>query len=212
MSKSVLVLGTGNRKKGSELVELLRPVGLDILMLSDFEKSLDVVEDGNSFAENAAKKASEQAKFLGHWVLAEDSGISVDHLKGEPGIFSARFSGPNASDESNNRLLLEKLEGVPLEKRTAHYTCHIAVSDPAGNIRANTQAYCRGRILFEPRGENGFGYDPLFELIEYHLPFGILAPVLKKWISHRSRAVRLIVPKLIELHDSGLITTTERDA
>ena len=172
------------------MAELFAPLGLEIKTLADFPETLDVVEDGGSFAENAYKKACEQAMFLKLPVLAEDSGIVVDALNGEPGIFSARFSGINATDDSNNALLLEKLADVPWERRSAHYVCEMVLSDAEGRILAVTSGTCSGRIRFEPDGANGFGYDPLFEVSEYHQTFGQLAPILKQAISHRSRAAR----------------------
>ena len=118
----VLVLGTHNNKKREELWELVAPLnlGLKLLTLEDFEGALEVDEDGQTFAENARKKAAEQALHLGRWVLAEDSGLCVDALDGRPGVYSARFAGPTASDEDNNRLLLEQLANIPLERRGAH--------------------------------------------------------------------------------------------
>ena len=198
-SDPIIVFGTGNRKKGEEMAELFSPIGFTIKTLADFENSLDVVEDGTSFAENARKKATEQAVFLNHWVLAEDSGISVDHLKGAPGIYSARFSGENATDELNNTLLLEKLEGVPREKRTAHYTCYMVLSDPKGEIVAESEGICSGIIRPKLSGNNGFGYDPMFEIPEYHKTFGELDPIIKKVISHRARAAIKLIPVLKKL-------------
>ena len=203
--KPILVLGTANRKKGLEIEGLLAPVGLDLRTLADFPHALDVLEDGDTFAANAARKAGEQAKHLGHWVLAEDSGLLVDALRGAPGVFSARYSGPEATDESNNRLLLEQLGDTPLAQRTARYACHMTLSDPSGTICAQAEAFCRGRILFRPEGTYGFGYDPLFEIVEYHRSFGRLGPVVKAHLSHRARAAAEIVPKLIALLDSGCL-------
>ncbi len=196
--KPVFVLGTNNLKKGLELQELLDAVGIEIRTLADFPEKIEVVEDGTNFAENARKKASQQAAFLKEWVIAEDSGICVDFLGGAPGIFSARFSDPDATDEKNNWMLLEKLKNVPAEKRTAHYTCSAAVADPTGEIRAVSEAYCRGSILFAEKGTGGFGYDPLFEIVEYHKTFGELDPSVKQAISHRSRAMRLLIPELLK--------------
>ncbi|MCL2005403.1 MAG: non-canonical purine NTP pyrophosphatase [Planctomycetaceae bacterium] len=201
-----LILGTNNRKKGIELAELLAPhnVGqhtIKVQTLADFEQQLDVIEDGLTFADNARKKAVEQAKFLNSWVVGEDSGLCVDALDGAPGVYSARFaasSDGNASDEDNNRLLLEKLRDVPLEKRTAYYVCVAVLSDPAGNVQGEAKAICRGRILFEHSGQGGFGYDPLFEVVEYHQTFGTLPPALKRAISHRARAVRKLIPTILE--------------
>jgi XTP/dITP diphosphohydrolase len=167
--------------------------------LDDFPQALEVAEEGKTFAENATLKAIVQARHLDQWVLGEDSGLAVDALDGAPGVFSARFSGDKATDESNNRLLLERLSGVPLEKRTAHYVCYAVLSDPQGNVRAQSQGECHGRILAEPHGSGGFGYDPLFEIVEYHRTFGELSPVVKACLSHRARAVRQMIPQLLGL-------------
>jgi XTP/dITP diphosphohydrolase len=191
-----LVIGTRNRKKGEELAELLAPLGIAVATLDDFSNALEVVEDGDTFAANAALKAVQQALQLGHWVLADDSGLEVDALGGAPGVYSARFAGPGATDEDNNRLLLQQLANTPLERRTARYVCHATLADPTGAIRADSHDVCLGRIRFQPTGTNGFGYDPLFEVIEYHCTFGELGPLVKRTISHRSRALRAIAPKI----------------
>ncbi len=198
-SASEIVLGSGNRKKAEEIARLLEPNGIRLLTLADFADRPHVEEDGQTFAENAAKKASTYAKHFGKWVIGEDSGIVVDALGGRPGVFSARYSGPDATDEKNNAKLLEELAGVPEEKRTAHYVCHVAVADPEGKIRLSLEACCYGRIATEPRGTNGFGYDPLFLIPEYHRTFGELGPVVKDVLSHRARAFRLLIPKLVRV-------------
>jgi len=199
-----IVLGTNNRKKGIELAELLAPYDIEVRTLGDFTQKWDVVEDGATFRDNARKKATEQARFLGHWVIGEDSGLSVDALDGAPSVYSARFAAlsgdGNASDEDNNRLLLEKLADTPLEKRTAHYTCAAAIADPDGTIRGEAEQYCSGRILFEPAGTGGFGYDPLFEVVEFHRTFGVLNPAIKRAISHRARAMRRLIPIMLNLY------------
>ena len=198
-----LVIGTHNRKKGAELVELLAPYRFRIVTLAEVDQAIDVVEDGESFSANAKKKAVQQARHLNRWVMADDSGIEVDALQCAPGIYSARYAGPNGCDEDNNRRLLEELGELPLHQRTARYVCHVTVSDPAGNVRAESHATCGGRIRFAPSGQNGFGYDPLFEVLEYHRTFGELGPTVKRVLSHRSRAVRAIVPQLAMLASSG---------
>jgi len=199
---SILVLGTNNRKKGIELTELLAPFGIAVKTLANFEHKLDVIEDGATFIENARKKASEQARFLGEWVLGEDSGLSVDALNGEPGVYSARFAAQdaaeNSDDNANNRLLLQRLGDLPLDKRTAYYTCTTALADPDGTIRAESEGRCCGRIRFDVVGTNGFGYDPLFEVVEYHRTFGELSPAIKRCISHRARAMRLVFPYIVK--------------
>jgi XTP/dITP diphosphohydrolase len=202
-SRNQLVVGTHNRKKGAELQELLVPLGLVVATLDDFPNAIDVVEDGDSFAANAVLKATKQARHLAKWVLADDSGLEVDALDGAPGIYSARFAGENSSDEQNNALLLERLSGTPLEKRTAHYVCHVALADQQGTVRAESHDVCHGRIRFEAAGTNGFGYDPLFEVVEYHRTFGELGPAVKRAISHRSRALRAILPRLQALAEPG---------
>jgi XTP/dITP diphosphohydrolase len=159
----------------------------------------DVVEDGETFGENAAIKATRTARVLGHWTLGEDSGLCVDALDGGPGIRSARFSGEDADDLDNNRLLIQRLRDVPQQQRGACYVCHVAVSDPAGEVRLSVEATCRGRIVDQARGENGFGYDPHFLLREYHLTFGELAPVVKQYLSHRARAFARLIPELVGL-------------
>ena len=191
-----LVLGTNNRKKCLELVELLAPLGLELKTLADFPQAITVEETGDTFAANARLKAAEQAVHLNKWVLGEDSGLAVDALDGRPGIYSARYAGPQATDEANNQLLLAELAGTPLQRRTAHYVCHVAVSDSAGTIVARSEAYCRGRIRLEPAGSAGFGYDPLFEIVEYHRTFAQLGQAVKRVLSHRARAVRQLVDML----------------
>lgn len=195
----LLVLGTHNRKKGDELLRLLSPHGFQLRTLADYPHAIDVVEDGATFAANAILKASQQAKHLGQWVLGEDSGLVVDALDGAPGIRSARYSGPNATDQSNNRRLLEQLGDLPLDRRTAHYVCHMALADPEGAIRAQAEAGCRGRIRRMPAGTSGFGYDPLLEICEYHRTFAQLGEAVKGMISHRGRAMRQLVPQLLDL-------------
>lgn len=199
----LLVIGTANTHKGRELTELLEPVGFQIQTLKQFPHALDVCEDGETFAANARKKATEQARHLNCWVMADDSGLEVDALEGAPGIFSARFSGANADDADNNTKLLTALADIPQAQRGARYYCHIAVADPTGAIRAESWGECRGRIRTQPAGSHGFGYDPLFEIREYHQTFGQLGRHVKGALSHRARALRAIVPQLIVLAASN---------
>jgi len=202
-TQPLLVLGTANRKKGLELAELFGPLGFDVRTLADFGDVLAIEEHGDTFAANAALKAAGQARHLQHWVLADDSGLMVDALGGAPGVYSARFAGPQATDADNNRLLLERLADVRPARRTAQFVCHIAVADPTGAIRAESHGACRGTILAGPRGATGFGYDPLFEVAEYHLSFAELGPVAKAVLSHRARAAQRIVPALRSLLAAG---------
>jgi XTP/dITP diphosphohydrolase len=195
----LLVLGTHNRKKGEELARLVRPIGFQVLTLADYPRALNVVEDGSTFGENARLKACQQAVHLKTWVLGEDSGLRVDALDGRPGLFSARFSGPSATDAANNARLLQELDGIPAERRSAHYVCHMTLADPTGVVRAEAEDCCHGRIAPAPRGTAGFGYDPLFEIVEYHRTFGELGDAVKSLLSHRGRAARQMLSQLIRL-------------
>jgi XTP/dITP diphosphohydrolase len=202
----MLIIGTANRKKGEELANLLKSVGVDLKTPADFPGVSPVPENGDTFAANAVLKARGYAGQLRRWVLADDSGLLVDALGGRPGALSARFAGNDASDKDNNRLLLELLGDTPIENRSARFVCHVALSDPEGTIQAETEAACRGRILFQPSGNGGFGYDPLFEIVEYHRSFGELDSLVKSCLSHRARATRLMIPRLMELADSGKLS------
>jgi XTP/dITP diphosphohydrolase len=198
-----LVFGTGNRKKAAELADLAAPLGLKLKNLADFPAPLAVDETGASFAENAALKASQQATHLGRWVLGDDSGLVVDALQGAPGIHSARYAGPAASDADNRQKLLAALVGIPMARRTAHFVCHLALADPRGTIRTTSAARCQGRIRLAESGSGGFGYDPLFEIVEYHRTFGELSPEVKAVLSHRARAMFAILPALQALLAGG---------
>jgi len=200
MSESfpTVVLASRNRKKSEEIRALLAPHGIDVASVADFPDVGEVDEDGDTFAANAAKKASEVARQVQHWTIGEDSGLRVDALGGAPGVYSARYSGPDATDESNNAKLIAELAGVPDEQRGAEYVCHIAVADPSGQIRLNVEATCRGRIAHQARGTNGFGYDPYFLIREYHRTFGELSPLVKQQLSHRARAFNLLIPRLVQ--------------
>jgi XTP/dITP diphosphohydrolase len=195
----LLILGTRNRKKALELITLLEPNGFELQTLADVPGAIEVEETGATFVENAALKASQQARHLKQWVLGEDSGLCVDALDGRPGVYSARFAGDNGNDEANNRRLLDELGDTSLERRTAHYVCHATLADPEGNVRAESEGMCRGRIRFEPTGTGGFGYDPLFEVVEYHCTFGELGDAVKSVLSHRSRALRMLAPQIVAL-------------
>ena len=198
-SANVLVLASRNVKKAREMEAQLLPHGLQVKSLAEFPEVGEIHEDGDSFAENAAKKACETARQIGQWTIGEDSGLCVDALGGAPGIFSARFSGPEATDEANNALLIERLRNVNDARRTACYVSHVALADPRGELRLSVERTCRGVITREPRGTNGFGYDPYFLIREYGRTFGELPSVVKKCISHRARAFQAFLPQLISL-------------
>lgn len=207
----ILVLGTRNRKKLAEMAELIHPPWerdpalerLRVLTLDDVGAEGEVEEDGATFAENARKKASEYARRTGRWVLADDSGLSVDALDGAPGVHSARYAGLPTDDEANNDKLIRALASIPESERGAAYHCVLALADPSGAIRAEVDGACRGRVVLERRGTGGFGYDPLFLIPEYHRTFGELSPIVKARLSHRARAFDLIRPRLRHLAASG---------
>jgi len=199
MSIRTIVLSSRNKKKTQEVSEILAVVGFTVVPVTQFSDVPDVEENGKTFAENAAKKASEVALQLKQWVIGEDSGLMVDALNGAPGIYSARYSGVGATDDRNNAKLIADLSNVPDEKRGAGYICSVALSNPAGEIRIACEGTCRGRILREANGEGGFGYDPYFLIPEYHLTFGQLSSVVKHRLSHRARAFAKFIPLLQNL-------------
>jgi len=197
----LLVLASRNLKKSGEIRDLLAPHGFALKSVAEFPGVADVVEDGVTFGENAAKKAREVAVATGEWAIGEDSGLRVDALDGAPGVYSARYSGEGATDERNNLKLQEALKGVPDARRGAGYVCHVAVADPSGKVHLSFEDTCRGRIISEPRGTNGFGYDPYFLVREYHQTFGELSPIVKRYLSHRARAFRRLIPELKKLFE-----------
>jgi len=199
MSAPSVVLASRNRKKSAEIAELLAPLEIEIQSVADFPDVPETVEDGDSFAANAAKKAGEVARQLSRWAIGEDSGLMVDALDGAPGIYSARYAGENATDDENNAKLITELDGIAAQKRAARYVCNIALADPDGEIRLQVEATCRGRITTDPCGTNGFGYDPYFLIPEYHQTFGELAPAVKRHLSHRARAFERFVPQLLPI-------------
>ena len=208
-----LVLGTRNAKKGREMAELIAPpwepnprlARLDVRTLGDLDGTIEVVEDAETFAGNARKKASETARALGRWVLADDSGLAVDALGGAPGVYSARYAGTHGDDAANNRKVLDALADVPDDRRGAAFVCALAAADPSGEIRAEAEGACRGRLLRAPRGANGFGYDPLFLIPEYHKSFGELTALVKHQLSHRARAFASLRPRLERLVADGVL-------
>jgi XTP/dITP diphosphohydrolase len=189
-----VVLASGNTGKLRELAEVLAPLGLSLEPQSAFDVP-DVPEDGLSFVENAIIKARAAARHSGLPAIADDSGIEVDYLGGAPGIHSARYSG--AGDEANNARLLRELEGVPEAGRRARFLCVLVYMrhdlDPTPLI---CQGTWEGSILFEPVGDNGFGYDPLFRVPEYNCSSAQLPMELKNRISHRARASALLYEAL----------------
>ncbi len=188
-----LIIASNNAHKLVEIKAILGSVFEEIVSLREAGIDHDTVEDGTTFMENAIKKAREIAEISGCCALADDSGICVDALDGAPGIYSARFSGIHGDDKANNRLLLEKLEGK--DNRKAHYTCAIALVRPDGST-VTAEGYLHGEIGFEEKGENGFGYDPLFILPERGCTTAEISSEEKNAISHRAVALKELLKKL----------------
>jgi XTP/dITP diphosphohydrolase len=189
-----IVVGTHNRKKREELLDLLKDLGIEILDLSSFPNIGDVEETGTTFEENARLKATNYAKALKEWVLAEDSGLVVPSLNNAPGVYSARYAGTHGDDEANNNRLLRELASLPDEKPAAYYVCVAALSNPSGEVIAVAEGRCHGIIQKERRGSGGFGYDPLFLVPEYHQTFGELSLRVKQALSHRAKAIVQLRP------------------
>lgn len=186
---SRLLLATTNKGKIAEYRFLFQGLPVELVTLADEGITITVEEGEVSMEENARHKAAFYADLSGLITIADDSGLKVDALGGEPGIRSARYAGENASDRDRIEYLLNKLKGVPWEKRTARFICVIAVVTPL-NMAKLCQGECKGRIAFEPKGENGFGYDPIFYLPEFDKTMAELPQEIKNRISHRARAAQ----------------------
>jgi XTP/dITP diphosphohydrolase len=193
-----VVLASRNAKKLAELQELLAPVGLRLRTVAEFTDET-AAEPAPTFVENALLKARHAAQLSGLPALADDSGIEVDALAGVPGVRSARYAGPDATDAANNARLLEALRDVPDAARTARYVCVLAlVRAPADPVPVIAEGAWRGRILRAPRGDNGFGYDPLFWVEAHGKSAAELAPAVKNRLSHRARAAAALLARLRE--------------
>jgi len=184
-----LLLATRNKHKLKELAALLQDLQLDVISTADMPKLPGVVEDGATVRDNAIKKAVQTAKMAKTLTLADDTGLEVDALKGEPGVRSARFAGENATYHENNKKLLNKLEGVAYEKRTARFRCVVAIADENG-LYDCVEGICNGTIMEAERGGGGFGYDPLFISDGQTKTFAELSPEVKNRISHRAKAMQ----------------------
>ncbi len=188
------ILATNNMKKLAEMQRILSPLGINVVTAKMLGTTLEEVEeDGQTFEDNAMLKAVSACKQMNMPAIADDSGLCVDYLDGAPGIFSARFAGEHGNDEKNNDLLLQKLEGVPIEKRGAHYVCAICCEFPDGK-EIIVRGECHGVIGFERDGNEGFGYDPLF--LVNGKSFGRYTAEEKDKISHRGNALRLLTKEL----------------
>lgn len=192
---TVLVVASRNRHKLRELEQLLAGVAVALRGLDAYPGATEVEEDGQTFRENAVKKARAAAVYTGEWALADDSGLEVDALGGQPGVRSARFAGEPRDDARNNERLLELLAGVPAEGRTARFRSVVALAGPAGELEV-VEGTVEGRIIERPRGTGGFGYDPLFLLPELGKTLAELSPEEKNAVSHRGRAVAALAQRL----------------
>lgn len=188
-----LVLATANPHKLRELSGLLAELRIPLWSLADFPHAAAMPEDGMTLGENARRKASGCARRLKAWVLADDTGLEVDALGGAPGVRSARYAGDGATMAENRAKLLAQLENVLDAERTARFVCHLALADPLGGIAAEATGWCRGRLRRRPAGQLGFGYDSLFEIVEYRKTLAELGPVATAVIGHRGRAVRWLL-------------------
>ena len=189
-----IFIATKNAKKLIELDRILTPLGFEVLSEKDLDKPFPEIEEtGTTFAENAVLKAQAGLELTGLISVADDSGICVDYLDGAPGIYSARYSGGHGNDAENNKKILRELDGVPMEKRTAHYAAAIACVFPDGR-KFTVEGKCYGYIAFEESGDQGFGYDPLF--ISENGCFGHLSAEEKDEISHRGKALKLFKEEL----------------
>lgn len=191
-----IIFATGNEHKMIEIRMILADLGMEILSLKDAGIDVDVVEDGKTFEENALIKASTiselpEVKAMGAIVLADDSGLEIDYLNKEPGIYSARYAGTDTSYDIKNSLLLSRMKGVPEEKRSARFVCAIAAVFPDGTAEV-VRGMMEGRVAYEAAGVNGFGYDPIFWLPEYGCTSAELSPEKKNELSHRGQGLRMM--------------------
>ena len=189
---SRIIFATGNTDKMAEIREILKDLGMEILSMKEAGVNPEIVENGKTFEENSLIKArAVHALLPDDVVMADDSGLEIDYLDGAPGIYSARFAGEDTSYDIKNRILLDKLEGVPDEERTARFVCAISAVFPDGTSET-VRGTIEGRIAYEIQGENGFGYDPIFYVPEYGCTTAEMPPEQKNELSHRGNALRAI--------------------
>ena len=193
-----IIFATGNQNKMKEIREILADMDVEVVSMKEAGIHADIVEDGNSFEENAEIKAKTICEMTGEITLADDSGLEIDYLNKEPGIYSARYMGEDTSYDIKNNNLIERLDGVPKEKRTARFVCAIAAVLPDGKELVTRQTM-EGYIGWEIAGANGFGYDPIFYLDEYGCSSAELTPQQKNAISHRGKALRAMKEMLVKV-------------
>ena len=192
-----IIFATGNQNKMKEIREILADMDVEVVSMKEAGIHADIVEDGNSFEENAEIKAKTICEMTGEITLADDSGLEIDYLNKEPGIYSARYMGEDTSYRIKNGNLIQRLEGVPDEKRTARFVCAVAAAFPDGTVKTVRETM-EGRIGYEEKGENGFGYDPIFYLPEYGVTSAEIPIEKKNEISHRGKALEAMKIKLRE--------------
>lgn len=197
-----ILVASHNPGKLKELAELLAGLPIQWVTLDEVGITHEIEETGDTFEANARLKAEGYAQMSSLITLADDSGLEVDALGGEPGVYSARYGGPGADDDDRNRLVLEKMRDVPTGKRSARFRCVVAVAVP-GDDTLTADGVVEGAVGFEPRGSHGFGYDPIFWMAEYGATLAELGPDIKNRISHRSRAIQAIKPRLEGLIRAG---------
>jgi XTP/dITP diphosphohydrolase len=193
---TMLVIATTNQNKLKEFKEILKDLDIEIRSLADFGPIPEIVEDGATFDDNAYKKAWMTAKYLGLPAIADDSGLVVEALNGEPGVYSARYSGEDATDQKNVTKLLSELKGV--ENRKARFQCVLSIAVPSGPA-LTYEGNCEGVIIDEQRGDNGFGYDPVFYFEEFDKTFAELTMEEKNKVSHRGKALAQVETELQQI-------------
>ena len=195
MGKINILIGSTNPKKKIEITNITKDPNIQFTLLNKLENAPEVVEDGKTFKDNAIKKAITLAKWSGSLTLADDSGLEVEALNNRPGVYSARYAGEGATDTMRIRKILTEMSSVPAKNRKARFKCAIALATPE-KLLFVVEAKCDGVITTEPRGKNGFGYDPIFSFPEYDKTFAELTPETKNMISHRAKALLLFKEKL----------------
>ena len=197
-----IIFASGNEGKVKEIRSMLEGMEIELVSLNSYKDVPEIIEDGSSFLTNALKKARIISRFTGETVLADDSGLMVDILKGEPGIFSSRYAGLKATDEENNTKLLTKLKNVPIEKRTASFHCVLVLYRKDGNFDS-FEGKWQGQIIDEQRGSNGFGYDPIFWIPDLKMTAAELPADIKNKVSHRGQAFARLKGSLLSRGNNG---------
>ena len=192
-----LVLGSRNKKKLKEMVALLGDLAIELTDLTPYPDAPEVEETAGTFIGNATLKATQLAKALGVWVIGEDSGLCVPALGGVPGVDSALYAGTHGADQANNDKLLREMQSLTGDDRAAYYISTAVLADPTGKVIAAVEGRCHGVIVSERRGSGGFGYDPLFLVVEHGQTFGELPPEVKQQMSHRAKAFEQLRPVIV---------------